>query len=124
MYQEKDSHHRLSHGRTRRHPSDPAADGERRDAAMFRQASHDRGHADGGRRTADALRGTSGPDVIVGLGGNDVIRGRGRDDRICGAKGNDAIIGAGDGLLQPDEVTGLSVSVTRKEDLAGHHVKG
>jgi Ca2+-binding RTX toxin-like protein len=53
-----------------------------------------------GTRTADALRGTSGPDVIVGLGGNDVIRGRGGDDRICGGKGNDALVGAGgDDLL-------------------------
>jgi hypothetical protein len=49
-----------------------------------------------GNDNANALDGTSGPDVIMGFGGADIINGNGGDDLICAGNGADTITG-GDG---------------------------
>jgi hypothetical protein len=56
-----------------------------RAATIVGTASSDRG--------ANAIRGTSGDDVIVALRGNDVVNGSGGDDIICGGPGTDTLAG-------------------------------
>jgi Ca2+-binding RTX toxin-like protein len=43
--------------------------------------------------SADELRGTPRPDVIVALGGNDVVTGRGGGDLVCAGGGDDDVFG-------------------------------
>jgi hypothetical protein len=71
-------------------------------AEQAKEAEEESGDDEDEDEEFDAIRGTSGPDLLIGTPGNDIIYGLGGADRIDGRGGRDVIYG-GDG---PDRIAG------------------